>query len=288
MFKAKATRLFKIVLFGKTFLAKNLLLKTILLSFLLSTSIYADSQFNIDIENARLVSDNTYEFDVFIKSNKEAFTLTSYQASFVFNQQAINEGQISFSYVEGTSELSNIPAIGIGLNLTDGIPKLTFASLPGEDIINSKYIRMGHFLLQNTSSFNGTPNIALNFKGKITTIFTGSNFIDITNLSNYSTTEVEDNGNTEGTPQNYILLQNYPNPFNPNTNIEFEIKKDSKVKLTVYNLLGQEVAELVNGDINAGTHKVEFNGANLASGIYVYRLEADNKFTETRKMVLMK
>ena len=64
MFKAKA-RLFKIVLFGKTFLAKNLLLKTILLCFVLSVSIYADSQFNIDIENARLVSDNTNLFVFF-------------------------------------------------------------------------------------------------------------------------------------------------------------------------------------------------------------------------------
>ena len=85
-----------------------------------------------------------------------------------------------------------------------------------------------------------------------------------------------------------MLSQNYPNPFNPSTSIEFELKEDARVKLTVYNVLGEEVAELVNGEINAGTHKVEFNGANLASGIYVYRLDAGNKFIETRKMVLMK
>ena len=287
MFKAKS-RLYKIVPLGKSLLTKNAVLKTLLISFLFSISLYADSQFNIDIDNSRLVSNNTYEFDVVIKSNREAFTLTSYQASFVFDQQAINGGEVSFSYVEGTSELSNVPAIGIGLNLTDGIPKLTFASLPGEDTINSNYIKIGHFRLQNTNSFNGVPNISLNFDGKITTIFTGNNFVDITNLSNHSTTGVKDDGNSESIPQDFNLSQNYPNPFNPNTTIEFEIKEDAKVKLTVYNILGEEVAELVNGDINMGTHKVDFNAANLASGVYVYRLEAGSKFAETKKMVLMK
>ncbi len=287
MFKAKS-RLFTITPFDKPFFSKKLVLRTILISFLFSISLYADSQFNIDIDNSRLVSNNTYEFDVVIKSNIEAFTLTSYQASFVFDQQAINGGEVSFSYVDGTSELSNVPTIGIGLNLTDGIPKLTFASLPGEDIINSNYIKIGHFRLQNTNSFNGVPNISLNFDGKITTIFTGNNFVDITNLSNHSTTGVKDGGNNESIPQDFNLSQNYPNPFNPNTTIEFEIKEDAKVKLTVYNILGEQVAELVNGDINMGTHKVDFNAANLASGVYVYRLDAGNKFTETKKMVLMK
>ncbi len=56
----------------------------------------------------------------------------------------------------------------------------------------------------------------------------------------------------------------------------------------MYNILGEEVAELVNGDMNVGTHKVDFNAANLASGVYVYRLEAGNRFTETKKMMLMK
>ena len=283
MFKAK-TELYKLALLGKSFLSKNLFLKTILASLIFSISLYADSQFNIDIKNSELVSDNTYEFDVIIKSNSDPFTLTSYQASLVFNQQAVNGGQISFSYVEGTSELSNVPAIGIGLNLTDSTPKLTFASFPGEDIINSNYIRLGHFRVQNTNPFNGSLNINLNFNGKIKTIFTGSNFEDITNLLDYSAAGVK-NGES---PRDFSLSQNYPNPFNPSTNIEFELKENSKVKLTVYNILGEEVAELVNGEINAGVHKVEFNGANLASGVYVYKFDAGNKFTETKKMILMK
>lgn len=287
MFKVEY-RFYKIAQLGKSFLSKNLVLKTILTSLLFSVSIYADSQFNINIDNTRLVNDNTYEFDVIIKSNSDSFTLTSYQASLVFNQQATNDGQISFSYVEGTSELTNVPAIGIGLNLTDDTPKLTFASLPGEDIINPNYVKIGHFRLQNTKSFNGSLNINFNFNGKITTIFTGSSFEDITNQSNYSTTGIKNGESNEDVPQNYTLSQNYPNPFNPSTNIEFELKEDSKVKLTVYNVLGEEVTELVNRDMNAGTHKVEFNGANLASGMYVYRLDVDNKFTETKKMVLMK
>ena len=287
MLKVK-TLLYKIVTSGNPFLSKKLVFATILISLFFPISLYADAQYNISIDNSKLISDNIYEFDVVIKSNYEAITLTSYQASLGFNQEAINGGEVSFSYIEGTSELSNIPSIGIGINLTDGIPKLTFASSPGEDLINSDFIRIGHFRLQNTNSFSGTPSVRLNFDGKIATIFTGSNFVDITNLSNHSTTGTEGEEKQENIPEEYVLSQNCPNPFNPSTSIEFEIKEDGKIKLAVFNLLGEEVAELVNGDINAGVHKVDFNGVNLASGVYVYRLDAGNEFTETKKMVLMK
>jgi len=285
MFKAK-TRLYITALFIQSLLLKNLAFKVLLISFLFSISLYADAQYNINIDNTKLVNNNVYEFDVVIKNNNATFSLTSYQVSFVFNQEIINDGEITFSYVEGTSELSNIPSVGIGLNLTDGVPKLTFASLPGEDIIYSDYTKIGHFRLQNTNSFGTVPEINFNFEGKITTIFTGSNFADITNLSNYSTINAKESKNSVA--QEYILTQNYPNPFNPSTSIEFEIKEDTNVKLAVYNVLGEEVAELVNGEINAGTHKVEFNATNLASGVYVYRLDAGNEFTETKKMMLMK
>ena len=287
MLKVK-TLLYKIVTSGNPFLSKKLVFATILISLFFPVSLHADAQYNISIDNSKLISDNIYEFDVVIKSNYEAITLTSYQASLGFNQEAINGGEVSFSYIEGTSELSNIPSIGIGINLTDGIPKLTFASSPGEDLINSGFIRIGHFRLQNTNSFSGTPNVRLNFDGKIATIFTGSNFVDITNLSNHSTTGTEGKGKQENIPEEYVLSQNYPNPFNPSTSIEFEIKEDGKIKLAVFNVLGEQVAELVNGEINAGTHKVDFNGVNLASGVYVYRLDAGNEFTETKKMMLMK
>ncbi len=88
-------------------------------------------------------------------------------------------------------------------------------------------------------------------------------------------------------PQDYSLAQNYPNPFNPSTMIEFSIPKQSKVTLKVFNILGQEVATLVNGNLTAGRYSVDFNASQLAAGAYIYRLTADN-FTKTSKMLLIK
>ncbi len=93
-------------------------------------------------------------------------------------------------------------------------------------------------------------------------------------------------------PGSYSLMQNYPNPFNPVTVIRYSIPQDSRremqdVKLVVYNGLGKEVMTLVNENQNAGNYEVTFDGNNLPSGIYIYKLEAGN-FTETRSMVLLK
>jgi hypothetical protein len=88
-------------------------------------------------------------------------------------------------------------------------------------------------------------------------------------------------------PQGYNLSQNYPNPFNPTTQINFEIGQSGMATLKVYDLLGREVATLVNSELPAGSHSVNFDAANLASGTYMYRLEA-NGFVLTRKMMLVK
>ncbi len=88
-------------------------------------------------------------------------------------------------------------------------------------------------------------------------------------------------------PSKFELTQNYPNPFNPTTSISFTIPQAGNVKLAVYNLLGQEVAVLVNEFRDAGTYDVEFNASNLNSGVYLYKLEA-NGSTFTKKMTLLK
>ena len=87
--------------------------------------------------------------------------------------------------------------------------------------------------------------------------------------------------------KSYALSQNYPNPFNPTTKITYSVAKTEKVKLTVYNLLGMQVAELVDGVKGAGIYTVEFNARNLPSGVYFYKLETANQQL-TKKMVFLK
>ena len=84
-----------------------------------------------------------------------------------------------------------------------------------------------------------------------------------------------------------MLEQNFPNPFNPATSVKYTIPRGGHVRLSVYNLLGQEVARLVDGNQTEGTYELEFAKANLPSGIYFYRIQAPG-FIETKKMVITK
>ena len=94
-------------------------------------------------------------------------------------------------------------------------------------------------------------------------------------------------------PSGYHLSQNYPNPFNPTTTIEYTLPQPGEVSLIVYNLLGEEVARLVSGELDAGYHKIAWDASNLASGVYLYRLEvmgrsfASPTFVRTKKMVFL-
>ncbi len=85
----------------------------------------------------------------------------------------------------------------------------------------------------------------------------------------------------------FDLSQNYPNPFNPSTTISYSLPKASFVKLTVYNIIGEKVATLVNEFNEAGIHTINFDASNLNTGLYVYSIDA-NGFHETRKMMLLK
>ncbi|MBI4811255.1 MAG: T9SS type A sorting domain-containing protein, partial [Ignavibacteriales bacterium] len=93
-----------------------------------------------------------------------------------------------------------------------------------------------------------------------------------------------------GIPNEFALQQNYPNPFNPITRIEYELPKTTFVSIKVFNLVGSEIATLVEGEKEAGYHSVDFNtstSGGLPSGIYIYKMRAD-KFTSVKKMILMR
>ena len=88
-------------------------------------------------------------------------------------------------------------------------------------------------------------------------------------------------------PDHFILEQNYPNPFNPVTIISYQLPKTSRLTLKVYDVLGRVVATLAEGNQNAGTHEVAFDGSRLSSGVYFYRLQA-GAFSDVKKLMLVK
>lgn len=102
---------------------------------------------------------------------------------------------------------------------------------------------------------------------------------------NFTLTDVE--GQPSSIPDKYSLSQNYPNPFNPVTAIKYSIPNEGFVSLKIYNVLGSEVATLVNEFKNAGSYNVSFSAENLSSGVYYYKLKSGT-FVETKKMILLK
>lgn len=106
--------------------------------------------------------------------------------------------------------------------------------------------------------------------------------VDFTAIVN--PTSVEDENTVVN---NYYLAQNYPNPFNPSTRINFGLKNPGNVEISVYNILGNKVATLVNGYKSAGRHTVVFNASSLSSGTYFYKL-VTNEFSLTKKMLMLK
>ena len=107
----------------------------------------------------------------------------------------------------------------------------------------------------------------------------------IGNFDNLTTSiEIDD---VENPVDGYTLNQNYPNPFNPSTTIGFSLPKETQLKINLYNMLGEFVETLADGNYEAGYHNVTFNASTLPSGAYIYRIES-NQFVQTRKMMLLK
>jgi hypothetical protein len=88
-------------------------------------------------------------------------------------------------------------------------------------------------------------------------------------------------------PVKFSLYQNYPNPFNPETNIKFELDKESFISMKIYDIIGREVETLVNQNYTRGTHIINWNASRFASGVYFYRMEAGDNVS-VKKMVLIK
>lgn len=138
-----------------------------------------------------------------------------------------------------------------------------------------------------TVNANGSGDIAVksNSDGSVTVFVLATNNGIGAYTFNANLTAIEQHG--EATPSSYVLSQNYPNPFNPTTQIDYSVPRNSFVTLKVYNVLGQEVANLFSGNLRAGSYTATFDASRLASGVYFYRIDAGS-FSSVKKMVLLK
>jgi hypothetical protein len=160
---------------------------TFFLILLIHPPVFAQTSYLMSLENATLTNNNIFEFDVYIKSTGNNFSLTSYQCAFTFQVGNSNNGTLTFAYTPNSTELSNAPSVGIGINQYDGVKKLTFASMVGNDNINSAAKKVGRFILQNSAAFTSqTFEISWSFSGTVNTILTGSSHSVITNSSNHT------------------------------------------------------------------------------------------------------
>ncbi len=153
------------------------------------------------------------------------------------------------------------------------------ATLPGD----TDYSPLWVVNIYDNADFDMVHDLASAMNATI--LVPGAALVNCPIVSVSNATAVSENNDIR--PSDYALTQNYPNPFNPTTNINFKIPQSGFVSLKVYNILGDEVATLVNGVKPAGNYTVNFNAASLASGVYFYRLQAGN-FTQNRKMILLK
>jgi hypothetical protein len=116
----------------------------------------------------------------------------------------------------------------------------------------------------------------------------GSNFkYRLKQIDTDGSFEYSDVVEVEVIPTKFELSQNYPNPFNPSTTIQFSLPKATQIKISLYNMIGEQVATLAEGMYETGNHKVTFNASNLPSGAYIYRIES-SEFVQVRKMILLK
>lgn len=260
------------------------------LFFFFSQNCLAQPAYNIYLSNIEKIDSKTIEFEVCIKSTGDNFYLTSYQCSFLFGTDLVLSGKLSFTYIDQSSQLSNLPIFSVGINTLDGHPELTFASLVGLDVIIDVPFLMGRFRFKCTEDFaNLDPNFSWDFNETVMTMLTDETFQNIT-VPSYHTIDLPLSAGSDIAPKanEYKLFQNFPNPFNPVTKISFNLPSEGNVKLTIYNVLGQEVKTLVNERLKAGFHSEDFSGEFFASGLYFCKLSVDDKYSEIVKMILLK
>lgn len=158
----------------------------------------------------------------------------------------------------------------------------------GDDYLTMSYDPSGAFRWMTSYNYSGSQNdiaykVIPDNSGNI--LVTGTSFNDYATIKYSALTGIH--GNNTTIPADFYLKQNYPNPFNPSTKIEFSLPAAGNVKLSVYDISGREIQNLVDNYLNAGTYSVDFNASKLSTGTYFYRLTSGS-FADIKKMILIK
>ncbi len=219
--------------------------------------------------------------------------LTSYKIDEIFSEPVISDKWIELEFIgpDGVTKLY--------LNNENDNSKYELPPVPPSNILDIRFSDntfVSSFKNQPMVILNSDHDISLRLKkanGKKLLITDGlNNKLMKAEISENDIIKIDKNINVinikELNPEfNFELLQNYPNPFNPKTTIQFTLPYKTFVNLSIFNLLGEKLIELVNREMDEGNHKIDFDGSNLSSGIYIYKIVA-GEFTGTKKLTLIK
>lgn len=288
-----------------TLITKSIVV-TLITIFGFSMSYAENPAYKINLTNVNFISSNALEFDIYLQHtnpDKESFKYFFGQYFIDFNSEFANGGSLTYTLIS-----SDLPG---GLqpgnpSVSGNVLRLATNSVPADtDIPVISYKEPGTLIarMRLETSGNSFSKAKLNLKlrtgpeNPFTKIaaYVEDKVVDVTNYNEVmASDEFESDGNNS-IPKVFALQQNYPNPFNPVTNISYDLPSSTHVTLKIFDMTGREVAELVNKNQNAGSYSVQFNGSNFASGIYFYRIKADNNvngsttnFVFTKKMVMIK
>lgn len=285
----------------------NLILAVV---FLTNISLAETPTYKVNVSNINYTSKNTLEFDIYISSgvqNQEEIRYSLGQYFFEFNPKIANGGNLNYTLINSDLPKAMQPRnSSVRENLLCLFVNSISADKGNLPIINNKGsgLLIARMKLETTAGkFADAPldlkMSELKFKTKVFT-YDGKKNIELTNSKDNKIENLKDGitGNSllrearpkesaANIPTEFALAQNYPNPFNPSTTINYELPVSNFVTLKIYDLVGKEVMTLVNEKLDAGRYTATFNGANLASGMYFYKISA-GQFTFVRKMVLIK
>ena len=208
----------------------KLIIKIISLTALFIISIAAQPSYLMSLSNPQIIDDKNIEFDVNIKSNGQAFVLTSYQCVFDINSEFLNDSSFCFEYIPSSSQMKNSPIYGVGCVKIDGSRKIHFASGAGKDTIDNHSVKIGRFKIRKSSYLLiDSLNLKWSFTGIYKTIITGENFEEITNPAEHTNLSFK---YTAVSPKNYLLLNAEDGTIDGN--IHLTSKNGSLAKNVVY------------------------------------------------------